>query len=339
MDAVSAVVSYPSRSHRANLAWRIARWVVYPIFRVFPLGGFGFPLVVALSQAVDKRLRHQGRSRSCSYELTTVAGIEAERITANRPFGHATAIASHVTILYLHGGGFVFGGLGTHRSVCSDLARATGAEVVSLNYGMLPDGGIGLSVSHAIAAYAALVEGDGSARRQVAVAGDSAGGYLTMKVAELATLRGLPAPTALIGLSPLLSIDPERHHRDRTDDAYLPRQRLADIRPHWLSGPVAIEGAVSPVDAADLIDSPTLLIMAERELLMPDAELLFERLGDRGVLVALHTWKRQIHAFAAMGAGVPESRAAIRVAAQFLAQAVTDAKHRPQALAEERSAG
>ena len=74
---------------------------------------------------------------------------------------------------------------------------------------------------------------------KIVVAGDSAGGYLTMKIAELATRRGLTPPAAVLTFSPLLSLDPDRDDKaiarvSRVRDAYIPVRRIALVRERWV---------------------------------------------------------------------------------------------------------
>ncbi|MBR7539478.1 alpha/beta hydrolase fold domain-containing protein, partial [Mycobacterium tuberculosis] len=85
-------------------------------------------------------------------------------------------------------------------------------------------------VDDALSAYRELLTERGY--RRLVVAGDSAGGFLAVKVVELAAAAGLPTPAALIGFSPLLDLDlgtnPDRSSRS---DAYLPMSKLARLVP------------------------------------------------------------------------------------------------------------
>ena len=239
-----------------------------------------------------------------------------------------------MTLLYLHGGGFFSGSIVTHRRICERLARKTGATVISVDYVQLPEGSIAESVQDAISAYAALVEASEHPDK-IVVAGDSAGGYLTMKVAELATRRGLPAPAALLGFSPLLSVDPDRQDKAveriiRARDAYLPVQRIAKIRERWLpEDGVAIEGYASPLHASAYISSPTFFVAVEDELLRPEVEAMALMLAARGVEVETHLWRKQVHAFPVLADVLPESEMALQLAADFARNAVGELDREP----------
>src|SRR5690606_7712740 len=149
-------------------------------------------------------------------------------------------------LLYLHGGGFFTGSVHSYRSMLEAMVRATGGTIYAIDYRQLPDHPVADSVQDAINAYAGVLERAGDPAK-VVVAGDSAGGYLTMKVAELARRRGLPAPAALLAFSPLLSLEPDRQDKnvvrvDKVREAVLPIARVAALRRLWLADDAIIEG-------------------------------------------------------------------------------------------------
>ncbi|GAA3519300.1 hypothetical protein GCM10022234_13610 [Aeromicrobium panaciterrae] len=190
----------------------------------------------------------------------------------------------------------------------------------------LPEGAIADSVRDVITAYEALLE-QTTHPDKIVVAGDSAGGYLTMKVAELATRRRIQPPAALLCFSPLLSIDPDREDKAvqriiRQRDAYLPVRRVAQIRERWLPEGSAIEGYASPLHASAYISSPTFLVAVEDEMLRPEVEAMALLLAERGVEVETHLWRKQVHAFPVLAKALPESEMALQLAADFARRAV-----------------
>ena len=111
------------------------------------------------------------------------------------------AVTADGVVLYLHGGGYCIGSLGSHRGLGSRLAMATGCPVVTLDYRLAPEHPFPAAVDDATGAYRDLLA-IGAAPEQIAIAGDSAGGGLT--VATLLALRaaGAPLPAAAVCLSP-----------------------------------------------------------------------------------------------------------------------------------------
>lgn len=316
-------VVHESYSFRARVLQRAARIVFKPLLRFTPLNDRS----LATIRAVDKLSARRPRSPHVESVKFELGGVPVESMV------HRFGSTSDMTILYLHGGGFFSGSIETHRRICERLARKTGATVISVDYVQLPEGSIADSVQDVITAYEALLDQIVHPEK-VVVAGDSAGGYLTMKVAELASRRGLQEPAALLCFSPLLSVDPDREDKAvqriiRHRDAYLPVQRIAQIRERWLPEGSAIEGYASPLHAAAYITSPTFLVAVEDEMLRPEVEAMALLLSDRGVEVETHLWRKQVHAFPVLAKVLPESEMALQLAADFARRAVGELDRPP----------
>ncbi len=162
---------------------------------------------------------------------------------------------------------------------------------------------------------------------RVIVAGDSAGGYLAMKVAEVAALRGITRPAAVIGYSPLLNLDLEDHDPDfMKRDAYLPMSQVAKLKDRWLAGPDQIPGAQSPVNADPALFPPVFLTAAEYEIMRPDVEIITDRFDREGRPIETHIWSGQIHAFPVIGKVLRESRTIIGLTVDFASRALTESK-------------
>lgn len=310
-------------SFKSRVLQRAARIIFKPVLHWTPLND----RTLSTMRAIDRLTARRPRSHHVDIEPVELGGVRAE---ATR---HHHAVASDMTILYLHGGGFISCGLATHRRICERLARKTGATVYSVDYVQLPEGSVADSVQDAISAYEGLLQITEHPDK-IVVGGDSAGGYLAFKVAELANRRGLPAPAALLGFSPLLSVDPEREDKPvvrltRSRDAYLPARRIATIRERWLPDGSTIEGYASPLHAADLITSPTFFVAVEDEILRPEVEAMALLLAERGVEVETHLWRKQVHAFPVLGKALPESEMALQLASDFARQAVGELDHEP----------
>lgn len=309
-------VVHETFSFKARVLQRTMRVAFKPLLRYAPINDRSLATIRAIDRLSEKR----PRSRHVEFEKYELGGVPVESMR------HRYGPSSEMTLLYLHGGGFFAGSIVTHRRICERLALKTGAKVISVDYVQLPEGSIADSVRDAITAYAALLEVSEHPDK-IVVAGDSAGGYLTMKVAELATRRDLQAPAALLGFSPLLSVDPEREDKAvvrivRARDAYLPVGRIAKIRERWLPEGSAIEGYASPLHASAYIDSPTFFVAVEDEMLRPEIEAMALLLADRGIEVETHVWRKQVHAFPVLADVLPESEMALQLAADFARRAV-----------------
>jgi monoterpene epsilon-lactone hydrolase len=109
-------------------------------------------------------------------------------------------------LLYLHGGGYVVGSVDIYRDLISRLARAAGARALGVDYRLAPEHPFPAAVEDATAAYRWLVS-RGTDPAHIAVAGDSAGGGLTL--ATLIALRdgGDPLPAVAACLSPWVDLE------------------------------------------------------------------------------------------------------------------------------------
>src|SRR5262245_45109147 len=94
--------------------------------------------------------------------------------------------ASHRTVYYLHGGGYVAGSPATHRSFTAALAREAKVQVFALDYRLAPENRFPAAVEDAINGYHWLLS-EGVRREHLVIGGDSAGGGLA--IATLVSLR------------------------------------------------------------------------------------------------------------------------------------------------------
>ncbi|MFI6432443.1 alpha/beta hydrolase [Rhodococcus oryzae] len=316
-----SIVWHWNVSLRARLVFWFARIFIKPLFTVWPMSDRGILALGKLDEWSDRTPAPKG----VSVEPVTLGGVPCEKVTHPR---RATDALQGATILYFHGGGFVFCGLATHRAACGALAARSGVPVISVEYRQLPYGGIGTSIADAMAAYTALLETCDDPTR-IIVAGDSAGGYLAMKVAEITALQGLPTPAAVLGYSPLLNVDLESHDPEYMKrDAYLPMRQVRNLKDRWLAGPDLIIGAQSPVNADPALFPPVFLSAAEYELMRPDVEVMTERLERAGRPVETHLWSGQIHAFPVLGIMLEESKTLIALSIDFARRNVESRERR-----------
>jgi monoterpene epsilon-lactone hydrolase len=130
-----------------------------------------------------------------------VAGVPAEWVRGPRALGASAHGDGQAVVLYLHGGGYVFGSPRTHRNLVSRISHVTGLPVLALDYRLPPVATLPAPIEDALATYRHLLD-EGHAPERIVVAGDSAGGHLALTLALHVTEAGLPAPAALVLLSP-----------------------------------------------------------------------------------------------------------------------------------------
>ncbi len=193
------------------------------------------------------------------------------------------------TIVYLHGGGYVFGSPQTHRRIAVELAQRTGVSVVAPAYPLAPEYVWPAQLEAAMGAVSG-VEGP------VVLAGDSAGGHLALVTALELARRGRRA-AGLVLFSPNtdrtgLSCTRERNNpRDPMVDAETDR----DLALLAFAGLADDDPQVSPVlDVLDLLP-PLYIEVGKHEVLLGDSLLLAERARRAAITVTLHVDAQGLH--------------------------------------------
>nr|WP_240901307.1 YqiA/YcfP family alpha/beta fold hydrolase [Thioalkalivibrio sp. XN279] len=229
------------------------------------------------------------------------------------PAGVATA-DSGPAILYLHGGGFVLGSPRSHRSVAAHLAAACARPVLLLDYPLAPEQAFPAAPDTVLEAWERVTAAGG---RPIALAGDSAGGWLALRLALQAGAMGLPAPTAMALFSPLLDLG--RASASTAPDLMLPPGFVA-------AGIRAFAGGLPPADprldllGQSLAGLPPLFIAYDAdEMLAPDSRRLAEAAAAAGVRVRVAAESGLWHAWPLLAGLLPEAGATLRQAAAVLA--------------------
>lgn len=255
------VTTHRSPSAKARALYWAARATLRHVYRAWPLTESGIRGLAAVERGFARlplppRVDLEHRELVGVPVVTTVPGAGAD---------HDDPVTG-LTVLYLHGGVFVFCGPDTHRRVCADLAVGLGAPVHAVRYRKLPEVDLGGVVEDVYAAYRALSEQLPDGHR-IVVAGDSAGGFLSAKICELAALDGIRRPAALVGFSPLLDLDAEVAEGSwRHRDAYQPASTLRRAQQMWTPGPGRLRGARSMLEVHPESFPPTLFALAAGEL-------------------------------------------------------------------------
>lgn len=215
-------------------------------------------------------------------------------------------------VLYLHGGGYVFGQPSHYRDFIWRIASATAARVLVIDYRLAPEHPFPAALDDAAAAYRWLLQ-QGTDPRRIAVMGDSAGGGLTL--ATLLRLRddGIPLPAAAVALSPWtdLTVSGESIERNAKSESMITPAQARDFAAHYLAGAEARHPHASPLygDPASL--PPVLLLVGSGEILLDDAVRMANRLRACGRRVELEIGPGMPHVWPLYARVLPESRQAI----------------------------
>jgi epsilon-lactone hydrolase len=226
-------------------------------------------------------------------------------------------------LLCLHGGGFVGGSMYTHRKLFGHLAKAVGARALIVHYRRTPEHRHPAPVDDSAAAYAWLLD-RGVRPEHIAVAGDSAGGGLTLTTMLRARQRGLPLAAALLPISPWvdMAFTGGSLAANRATDVLFGGDTPMDLERlvHMFLGEHGDrrDPLASPL-YADLAGFPPMYIqVGGAEMLLDDARLLEEHAGKAGVEVRVDVFPEQQHTFQMSAGRAPEADDAIRRMAQWV---------------------
>lgn len=234
---------------------------------------------------------------------------------------------SGAALVWFHGGGWVIGSLDTHHVLCCDLAAASGATVVSVDYRLAPEHPYPAAVEDAVDATVALATGaagPGVDPGRLAVGGDSAGGHLATVVARRLRDLGGPPLQAQVLVYPVTDQaagDGEHPSRTENGEGYvLTAATMAFFTDCFVPDPARrAEPDASPLRAQDLAGlPPALVITAQYDPLRDEGEAYADALAAAGVDVTAERHDGTIHLFVQL-AGTQACRRAIDQVASFVA--------------------
>lgn len=222
-------------------------------------------------------------------------------------------------LLYLHGGGFVFGSLKSHAGMAGEVARAARCRVLQLDYRRAPEHPYPAAVEDATAAYQWLLQ-RGFAPERITIAGDSAGGGLVLTMLVAAQARGLPLAGAAVCISPWVDmLATGESYRTRAHvDPLVQRKVVDEVTRLYLNGQDPRLPTASPIHA-DLTGFPPLLIqVGEREILFSDSEALAKKARGLGLDVTFEEWPDMVHVWHLHYSRLSSGREAIERIGRFV---------------------
>ena len=228
-------------------------------------------------------------------------------------------VRADTVVLYLHGGGYVIGSPRSHRHLAAAIARSAGARALSLDYRLAPEHPFPAALEDAVAAYQWLL-GQGIAPGRVVLAGDSAGGGLTVATLIALRERGLPRPAAGVCISPWvdLACGGTSYATKAATDPIVTRDGVAELARAYLGNGDPKTPLASPL-YADLQQLPPLLVqVGSEEVLLDDARGLAARTRAAGVDVTIEEWPAMIHVWHWFLPMLDEAERAIAVIGDFV---------------------
>ena len=268
------------------------------------------------------------RHFDASFVPVDCAGVPGEWVLA-------PGADSNRRTLYIHGGAYIVGSPKSHRTLTSRFSELTGGAVLAIDYRLMPEHPRMAGIEDCRIAYRWMLQHGPHGPEEasaVFVAGDSAGGNLTLSLIAWVRDQGLRAPDAAVALSPATDStlgSPSLKSNLHTDAMLgplfgaltkVPRTLLLWVG--WFQNRINPRSPLMSPVYGDLSKLPPVLVQAsEVEMLLDDSRRYVNRARAAGSPVRLQTWNHMIHVWQIFNPELPEAREALDEIGKFLAAA------------------
>ncbi len=223
-------------------------------------------------------------------------------------------------ILYSHGGGYTAGGIAYARILATKLALSTGLKVYSYEYRLAPEHKYPEALEDGLSIYNHLLQ-EGCEADHIILAGDSAGGNLTLCMTQRLLSQKMIRPKCLLLFSPWtdMTVSSESYETKKGRDPILTKEYIMDVRQAYVGDEADYSLALySPLFGDFTGFPPTLIQVGKNEILLKDSLSLEERIKAAGSAVKLEIYEEGWHVFQQMP--VPEATTAMEAVGDYVAK-------------------
>ena len=255
--------------------------------------------------ALTAGVRRTNVVKSMRFEKVSAGGVPSEWFI---PPGDSP---SDRALIYLHGGGYSVGSIDSHRDLVSRLSIASGVRALVPDYRLAPEHKFPAQLTDARAAYRWLLD-SGIAPKKIVIAGESAGGGLTLSTLVETRDKGEPLPAAAVLLSPWLDLEAESASmKENAPFDYVSHKVLRAYATRFVREEQMRHPLAAPIHA-NLEGLPPLLVQAgEAETLVDDSTRIATLAREAGVDVTLDIEADMIHAWHVLAPRFPDAQRAI----------------------------
>lgn len=308
-------------SWQALVCVHLVRWTVRPLAELVP----DTPLVIRSTRRVlraftDLVCRPHPAASIWPVRAAAPSGLEIRGEWVLPPgVGRGLQDPGRGVVFYIHGSGYAVASARTHRAITSRLAVRTRRPVFACDYRLAPTHRYPAAADDVAAAFEWLLT-QGASPATTVIAGDSAGGQLSLTLATDLTAKG-ECPAGLLLFSPLidLSLTEARKWEDgHSRDPLVSVRRVERLLALYLDGTDGASAAPR-VTATSLTGLPPVQVhVSGSEFLSGDARHLAGLVELAGGDIELLEWPGQLHVFQALAGFVPEATRSLREAARYV---------------------
>jgi acetyl esterase/lipase len=255
----------------------------FPVLRLFQAY---MPIGIA-QRALKRSTAHVRLDANVRRESILANGVPCEWLNPDN-------CSKDRVLLYLHGGGFVYGLTPQHLHMVAYLARKMGTRALLVDYRLAPDHPFPAALEDCTSAYRWLIN-QGIRPEDIAVAGDSAGGNLTITTAMSLRDSDDALPAAMACLSPVGDLTNKNNTPDRFKDPLLPPRAVKFYNRSYVKHNDPRNPLISPVYGDWHGLSPLLLHAGEDEILREDSVRIAGLARSAGMEVQLEIFPRMWH--------------------------------------------
>ena len=223
-----------------------------------------------------------------------------------------------LTLLYLPGGGFMLPASGQVALMVSRICQVARSRALLVHYRLAPEHPFPAGLEDCLAAYRHLLD-LGTDPKSIVIAGDSAGGGLTLSTLMALRDDGDPLPAGAVVISPFtdFSFGGESRFSNARRDPLLSAKSMKMMNALYLDDALHDNPLVSPVFGDFQGLPPILAHVGSTEVLLDDTRRVGERAVAQGVDFRVEVWDQMPHVWH-MAAFLPESKTAIAGIGAFM---------------------
>jgi len=222
-------------------------------------------------------------------------------------------------LLYVHGGGYVIGAAQYYKNLTGHLANAIGCRVLNLDYRLAPEHPHPAPVTDAVQGFQWL-RAQGIEANHIAIAGDSAGGGLTL--ATMLSLRdqGLGQPAAGVPISPWADMEAlgASMTTNAENDVLVAMEMLQGMAMMFLAGGDAKDPLAAPIYGDYTGLAPLYIQVGGHETLLDDTTRVVAKATEAGVDVQSEVFPEMQHVFQFAAGRMPEATDAVAKIGAYL---------------------
>lgn len=225
-------------------------------------------------------------------------------------------------LYYLHGGGYCVGSVYSHRALIARLAREMGCKAMGIDYRLAPEYPYPAAIEDSLDGYNYLMK---KGFKKIIIAGDSAGGGLSMATMFRLKENKIKLPVATVLLSPWVDLthSGETIRTKANIDPLIEPELLEVFSSKYCGSHNPDNLYISPLFGDHSGLPPTIIHVGSKEILLDDSYRLAKKLNKVGVKVEIEVWEDQMHVWHWLGGILPEANQAIQKIGTFVREVLS----------------